>query len=176
MRKKYIFGKKLYISILTSILVLLTTVATTFAWVGVFANSTFDQFDFNIKSSSLEEYGIEISLSGKENSFSDLERVFIVTENDRITWFCTFTQEDWIPNCDYSPFIWFIFVDKNYRWKRVSEKLINTVEEYAKTLNFEKLYIVSDHKGLYEKYWFEKCDEKTDELWRIETIFVREIK
>jgi N-acetylglutamate synthase-like GNAT family acetyltransferase len=112
----------------------------------------------------------------KENSFSDLERVFIVTENDRITWFCTFTQEDWIPNCDYSPFIWFIFVDKNYRWKRVSEKLINTVEEYAKTLNFEKLYIVSDHKGLYEKYWFEKCDEKTDELWRIETIFVREIK
>ena len=71
MRKKYIFGKKLYISILTSILVLLTTVATTFAWVGVFANSTFEEFNFNIKSSSLEEYGIEISLTGEENSFSN---------------------------------------------------------------------------------------------------------
>ena len=71
MRKKYIFGKKLYISVLTSILVLLTTVATTFAWVGVFANSTFEQFDFNLKSSHLEEYGIEISLSGKEGTFSD---------------------------------------------------------------------------------------------------------
>ena len=64
MRKKYIFGKKLYISVLTSILVLLTTVATTFAWVGVFANSTFEQFDFSLKSSDLEEYGVEISLDG----------------------------------------------------------------------------------------------------------------
>ena len=54
MRKKYIFGKKLYISVLTSILVLLTTVATTFAWVGVFANSTFESFDIDIKLSNLE--------------------------------------------------------------------------------------------------------------------------
>ena len=110
------------------------------------------------------------------NDFSDWERVFIATENDKIIWFCTFTKEDWIPDCDYSPFVWFIFVDENYRWKRVSEKMINAVEKYAKTLNFKKLYIVSDHKGLYEKYWFEKCDEKADDLWRIETIFVRDIK
>ena len=110
------------------------------------------------------------------NDFSDWERVFLATENDKIIWFCTFTKEDWIPNCDYSPFVWFIFVDENYRWKRVSEKMINEVEKYAKTLNFKKLYIVSDHKGLYEKYWFEKCDEKADDLWHIESIFVREIK
>ena len=71
MRKKYIFGKKLYISILTSILVLLTTVATTFAWVGVFANSTFEKFDVNIKISNLIEYGLEISLTGEEGTFSD---------------------------------------------------------------------------------------------------------
>ena len=71
MRKKYIFGKKLYISILTSIVVLITTIATTFAWVGVFANSTFEQFDIEIKASSLEEYGIEISATGEENTFSD---------------------------------------------------------------------------------------------------------
>ena len=110
------------------------------------------------------------------NEFSDWERVFVAIENNDIIWFCTFTKEDWIPNCDYSPFIWFIFVDENYRWKRVSEKMINVVEEYAKILNFDKLYIVSDHKWLYEKYWFEKCDEKTDELWRTESIFCRNIK
>ena len=71
MRKKYIFGKKLYISVLTSILVLLTTVATTFAWVGVFANSTFETFDFNIKASNLQEYGILISSTGEIGSFSE---------------------------------------------------------------------------------------------------------
>lgn len=112
----------------------------------------------------------------KENNFLERERIFVATENDNIIGYCTFTKEDWIPNCDYSPFIWFIFVDENNRWKRVSEKMINAVEEYAKTLNFEKLYIISDHKWLYEKYWFEKFDEKADELWRIESIFVRVIK
>ena len=112
----------------------------------------------------------------KENKFLDWERIFVSTENNKIIWFCTFTKEDWIPNCDYSPFVWFIFIDENYRGKRISEKMINSVGKYAKTLNFKKLYIVSDHKGLYEKYWFEKCDEKKDELWRTETIFSREIK
>ena len=112
----------------------------------------------------------------KENNFLDWEKIFVAADDEKIAWFCTFTKEDWIPNCDYSPFVWFIFVDENFRWKRVSEKMINTVEGYAKTLNFKKLYIVSDHKGLYEKYWFEKCDEKADEMWRIESIFVRDIK
>ena len=112
----------------------------------------------------------------KENNFLARERIFVAIDDENIIWFCTFTKEDWIPNYEYSPFVWFIFVDENYRWKRVSEKMINAVEEYAKTLNFTKLYIVSDHKWLYERYWFEKCDEKVDELWRRETIFFRKIK
>lgn len=112
----------------------------------------------------------------EENSLSNWERVFLATENNKIIWFCTFTKEDWIPDCDYSPFVWFIFVDEDYRWKRISEKMINSVEKYAKTLNFKKLYIVSDHKWLYEKYWFEKCDERIDEVWRSETIFSRDIR
>lgn len=112
----------------------------------------------------------------EEDKFLDWERIFIATEDDRIIWFCTFTKEDWIPECNYSPFVWFIFVDSNYRWKRISEKMINAAQEYAKSLWFEKLYIVSDHKWLYEKYWFEKCDEKIDEVWRSETIFSRDIE
>ena len=112
----------------------------------------------------------------EENNFLNWECVFVISDDDEIIWFCTFTKKDWIPDCDYSPFVWFIFVDENYRWKRVSEKMINEVEKYAKSLNFKKLYIVSDHKWLYEKYWFEKCDEKADEMWRIESIFCRDIK
>ena len=108
----------------------------------------------------------------EENNFWGWEKVFVAINDEKIVWFCTFTKEDWIPDCKYSPFVWFIFVDENYRWKRVSEKMINTVQEYAKNLKFDKLYIVSDHKWLYEKYWFEKCDERADELWRIESVFV----
>jgi len=130
----------------------------------------------NYANSCNREAGPILAQKMQWNDFSDWERIFVTTENDKIIWFCTFTKEDWIPDCDYSPFVWFIFVDENYRWMRLSEKMINEVEKYAKTLNFENLYIVSDHKGLYEKYWFEKIDEKADEMWRIETIFCREIK
>jgi N-acetylglutamate synthase-like GNAT family acetyltransferase len=36
------------------------------------------------------------------------------------------------------------------------------VIEYAKELNFNEIYIVSDHINLYEKYGFTKIDEKKD--------------
>ena len=110
------------------------------------------------------------------DNFSDWERLFVALENNNIIGDCTFTKEDGITNYNYKPFVWFIFVDDKHRWKRISEKMINAVEKYAKTLNFKQLYIVSDHKWLYEKYWFEKYDTKTDALWRSETIFKRKIK
>lgn len=84
MRKKYILGKKLYISILTTIVVLLTTVATTFAWVGVFANSTFETFDIEIKASSIEEYSIEISTDGIH--FSDLIQFSEIKKQILLNW------------------------------------------------------------------------------------------
>lgn len=127
------------------------------------------------KSCSWEAWPV-LAKKMEDGEFLDWERIFIATEGKEIIWFCTFTKEDWIPECNYSPFVWFIFVDENYRWRRISEKMINTVEKYVKTLNYKKLYIVSDHKWLYERFWFEKCDEKADEIWRIETIFVRDIK
>ena len=37
-------------------------------------------------------------------------------------------------------------MDEGYRGQRLSERLIDSVEEYAKTLDFKNLYIVSDHR------------------------------
>lgn len=56
--------KKMYISMLVLVFVMLTCVATTYAWVGILTNSKFEEFDLNVKSSNLNEYGIEISLDG----------------------------------------------------------------------------------------------------------------
>ena len=53
--------------------------------------------------------------------------------------------------------------------------MIHEAEQYAKALSYTQVYIVSDHQGLYEKYWYTKCDVKTDELGRSETIFMKEI-
>lgn len=63
--------RKIYLSIVVVVLCLITLSATTFAWVGIFTSSTFDKFDIKLNNSELEEYGIEISLTGEEGTFSN---------------------------------------------------------------------------------------------------------
>jgi N-acetylglutamate synthase-like GNAT family acetyltransferase len=53
--------------------------------------------------------------------------------------------------------------------------MIETVIHYARTLEFWKVYIVSDHINLYEKYGFTKIDEKTDCRGNKESIYFRPI-
>lgn len=63
--------KKFMISILTSIMVLITMVATTYAWVGIFTYSSTDKFNMNLKVFDLDqEYFLTISNSGEASTFS----------------------------------------------------------------------------------------------------------
>ena len=65
-------SKKMFISILTSVIVMVTMVATTFAWVGIFTYANTDNFQFNLKVSELDaNYYLTISSTGKKGSFSD---------------------------------------------------------------------------------------------------------
>lgn len=69
MQAKYI--KKIYISLMSILLLMLTAVTTTFAWVGFLDTSFFDNFNIDLKASELGEYGLQISLTGEEGSFSN---------------------------------------------------------------------------------------------------------
>lgn len=57
--------KKVYLSIMTCIVVLFTMVATTYAWVGILTYSTFESFDINIKVEDVNQaYSLRISADG----------------------------------------------------------------------------------------------------------------
>lgn len=43
---------------------------------------------------------------------------------------------------------------REYRGHRISEKLINFANVYAKDTGFTRTYIPSEHIGLYEKYGY----------------------
>ena len=65
-------NKKILISILTSVIVMITIVATTFAWVGIFTYANIDNFSINLKISELDaNYFLTISATGEKGSFSD---------------------------------------------------------------------------------------------------------
>ncbi|MDE7283143.1 MAG: GNAT family N-acetyltransferase [Lachnospiraceae bacterium] len=95
----------------------------------------------------------------RDNTFDGWESVFAATAEDEIIGFCTFLKTDYYPENRYSPWVSSIFVDEKYRGKRISERMINKVIEYAKEQNFSKVYIPSDMIGMYEKYGFQKIDE-----------------
>jgi ribosomal protein S18 acetylase RimI-like enzyme len=112
----------------------------------------------------------------EKNEFSDWERVFVAIDDNNIAGYCTFAKKDCIPNVDYTPYIGFIFVGEQYRGNRLSEKMILYVVDYAKKLNFNKIYIVSDHINLYEKYGFVKIDERKDNWNNDEKIYMKMIE
>ena len=109
----------------------------------------------------------------EQNKFTEWERVFVAIEDNDLAGYCTFVKNDCIPDVEYIPYISCIFVGEKYRGKRLSEKMILTVMEYAKTLKFNEVYIVSNHINLYEKYGFNKIDEKKDYWNNVEKIYKR---
>ena len=109
----------------------------------------------------------------KNNSFLGSENVFVALEDKNIAGYCTFSHKDCVPDVEYTPYIGFIFVGEEYRGKRLSEQMILYVMDYAKKLKYNKIYIVSDHINLYEKYGFEKIDEKEVKGMGIEKIYMK---
>ncbi|MCR5349876.1 MAG: hypothetical protein K6E20_02685 [Acholeplasmatales bacterium] len=66
--------RRVYMSVLLVVLSLFTAVATTFAWVGITTNTTFDKFTINLKKNEEDEqseYGIQLSLTGNADDFHD---------------------------------------------------------------------------------------------------------
>ena len=128
-----------------------------------------------VKKSSWRESPI-IAKNWEENNFLDWERIFVAIENDNIVGHCSLNERDAVPNVEYTPYVQAVFVNEQYRGNRISEKLILCAMSYAKTLGFEKVYIVSAHKNLYEKYGFVKIDEQNDYRGELQNIYVQKLK
>ena len=108
------------------------------------------------------------------NEFSDWERVIVVVDNEKICGYCTVSKTDCIPDADYTPYIGFIFVGEEYRGNRLSQQLIEHAVDYIKNVGYHRVYIVSDHENLYEKYGFHIIDRKISPWGSKEKIYIRE--
>lgn len=104
--------------------------------------------------------------------FSDWERVFAAFDGERMAGYCTLSKTDCIPDVAYTPFISFVFVGEPDRGSRLSQRLIEAALQYAKTIGFSRVYLVSGERGLYEKYGFQKREDRKDFWGNEEQIFV----
>lgn len=110
----------------------------------------------------------------KNNEFAEWERVFAACVDGKVAGFCTLTKKDELPSkYKFTPFIGFVFVDEQYRGKRLSEWMIKSAISYAYALGYEKIYVMSGEIGLYEKYGFTNLGNYETIYGSIDRLFVK---
>lgn len=113
----------------------------------------------------------------RENEFKEWERVCAVCVNGKVAGFSTFTEKDELSEqYDFTPFIGFAFVDEQFRGRRLSELMIQSIISYAKELGYEKVYIMSGEIGLYEKYGFAKLGDYETIYGSKDQLFVQPVE
>ena len=90
----------------------------------------------------------------KNWEFEEWETPFVAIANGCIIGMVTIMKTDYYPSTEIYPWISTLFVSEEYRGKRISKRLIEFANSYAKDLGFNKTYIPSGHVGLYEKYGY----------------------
>lgn len=119
--------------------------------------------------------GKTLASAMNNNLFTEWERIIIALDNQKICGYCTVAKTDCIPNINYTPYIGYLFVDEEYRGNRLSQKLIQYAMDYLKSIDFDRVYLVTDHENLYEKYGFEIIDHKTAPWGTIEKIYMQKL-
>ena len=86
--------------------------------------------------------------------FEDWETPFVAMVNGQVVGMVTIMKSDYYPLPEVFPWISTLFVSETFRGNRISEKLIDFANEYAKDIGFNRTYIPTGHIGLYEKYGY----------------------
>lgn len=101
----------------------------------------------------------------KENSFHENlgnGTLLLLTDGDKLVSFLTFAEWDCIDDNSLSPWIGFVYTFPEYRGHRHMGKLIRRCEELAAENGVQKIFICTDHIGLYEKYGFSYMENRVD--------------
>lgn len=114
-----------------------------------------------------------------QNQFHELlgyGSLFIMADDEKLISFCTLTQKDCIDDDSFFPWIGFVFTAPEYRGNRYSGELIEFACVEAKKQGYDRVYIATDHIGLYEKYGFTYIESRTDIYGEESRVYYRVIK
>ncbi len=106
---------------------------------------------------------------------SDWETPFAAISEGRIIGMVTVMKTDYYPLPEIYPWISTLFVSEEYRGKRISQKLIEAAEEYARASGFEKTYIPTEFVGLYEKNGYSYVRDIENYGGGVDRLYAKEI-
>ena len=79
-------------------------------------------------------------------------RVLMLVEGDELISFCTYAEKDDIQPTDLKPWMGWVYTFPQRRGHYYVGMLFEEIARIAKTEDVHKIYISTNHEGLYEKY------------------------
>lgn len=108
------------------------------------------------------------------NDFYPKDRVFALINNGwQIAGFCALCREDYIPDCMYTPWCSYVFVDEDFRGQGNVGLLLSACVQEARIQGYETVYVCTDHTGLYEKYGFRRMESRLSRDNTLQSIYMR---
>ncbi|MBR6044691.1 MAG: GNAT family N-acetyltransferase [Ruminococcus sp.] len=106
--------------------------------------------------------------------FTDWETMFAAVANGRIVGMASVMKTDYYPLPDIFPWVSCIFVSEEYRGRRLSGELIGYANRYLKEKGFDRSYIPSEFRGLYEQYGYTYLKDIVNYGGGTDHLFVKE--
>ena len=100
--------------------------------------------------------------------------VYLLTDGDKLVSFLTLAERDCV-DVPYGPWIGFVHTAPEYRGHRYVGKLIDHACQVAEEHGVQRVYICTDHVGLYEKYGFTYLENRVSIYGEDSRIYVREV-
>ena len=88
--------------------------------------------------------------------------LYLLLDGEKLVSFLTFTGQDAVRDESLTPWIGFVFTAPEYRGHRHAGKLLAHAEAQAASRGYRKIYIATDHVGLYEKYGYSYQENRVD--------------
>lgn len=82
-------------------------------------------------------------------------KVLLLTEGDELISYCTYAKYDDIQPTELTPWVGFVYTFPEHRGHRFMGFLFEEVERLAKADGVSRVYLSTNHTGLYEKYGWE---------------------
>lgn len=103
-------------------------------------------------------------------------RVLLLTDGDELISFCTYAQKDDIQPTELTPWMGFVYTFPKHRGHRYVGLLFEEIERLAKQEHIAKVYISTNHIGLYEKYGCEYLTQMKDMNGEASRVYVKSME
>jgi GNAT superfamily N-acetyltransferase len=98
------------------------------------------------------------------NTLGGWGKLFMLMDGENLVSFLTLTGQDAVRDEAITPWIGFVFTQPAYRGHRYAGLLLGHGESCAAQMGYRKVYIATDHVGLYEKYGYAYQENRVD-IW-----------